>query len=147
MCQRNISWFRLARPPLGTWPATRHVPWPGIKPATFWFAGQHPTQWATPLRANQFYFCLRKILGGPDLTFFPSSLANSFIQVLWKQDENNCTSTQLCNWPTSPPSGSPSTKWKWITINNISLEGYCEDEFIEHLLPIGCCTISFTYII
>ena len=28
-----------------------HVPWPGIKPATFRFAGQYPTHWATPAKA------------------------------------------------------------------------------------------------
>ena len=31
----------------------RHVPWPGIEPATFGFAEQwHPTPWATPIRAS-----------------------------------------------------------------------------------------------
>ena len=30
----------------------RHVPWPGIEPVTFWFAGQHPTYWATPVWAK-----------------------------------------------------------------------------------------------
>ena len=29
----------------------RHVPWPGIKPATLWFAGRHSVHWATPARA------------------------------------------------------------------------------------------------
>ena len=29
----------------------RHVPWPGIEPVTFCFAGQRPTHWATLVRA------------------------------------------------------------------------------------------------
>ena len=29
-----------------------HVPWPGIKPATFWVTGQHSVHWATPARAK-----------------------------------------------------------------------------------------------
>ena len=29
----------------------RHVPWPGIKPVIFHFAGCCPTNWATPIRA------------------------------------------------------------------------------------------------
>ena len=29
----------------------RHVPWPGIKPVTFLYAGWCPTNWATPVRA------------------------------------------------------------------------------------------------
>ena len=33
-------------------PQPRHVPWPGIELATFWFAGQHPTHWATLIRAE-----------------------------------------------------------------------------------------------
>ena len=33
----------------------RHVPWLGIEPATFCFARQCPTHWATPARAH---FCL-----------------------------------------------------------------------------------------
>ena len=41
-----------------TWapgPQPRHVPSLGIKPATFWFAGQHPTHWATTVRAVCFF--------------------------------------------------------------------------------------------
>ena len=30
----------------------RHVPWPGIEPATFWISGWHSFQWATPARAG-----------------------------------------------------------------------------------------------
>ena len=57
MCERNTHWL----PPACTltWGPglhPRHLPWPGIKPVTFCFAGQHPTNWATPLRARQVYF-------------------------------------------------------------------------------------------
>ena len=33
-------------------PQPRHVPWPGIEQVTFHFVGQHPTHWATPVRAD-----------------------------------------------------------------------------------------------
>ena len=45
----------LARPQLGTWPATRHVLWLGIEPVTFHFTGRHSIHWATPVRA--FFNC------------------------------------------------------------------------------------------
>ena len=35
MCERNINWLPLACPQPRTWRAPRHVPQPGIKPATF----------------------------------------------------------------------------------------------------------------
>ena len=41
-------------PVRGPNPQHRHVPWPGIKMGTFRFAGQHPTNWATPVRAWAF---------------------------------------------------------------------------------------------
>ena len=34
----------------------RHVPWLGIEPVTFWFAGQHSIHWATPTRASFMFF-------------------------------------------------------------------------------------------
>ena len=37
-------------PLLETWPATRHVPWLGIEPATLWITGWHSIHWATPAR-------------------------------------------------------------------------------------------------
>ena len=33
-------------------PPPRPVSWPGVKPATFWFVGWHPTLWATPVRVE-----------------------------------------------------------------------------------------------
>ena len=39
MWERNINWLPLACPQPGTWPQPRHVPWPGIEPVTFQFAG------------------------------------------------------------------------------------------------------------
>ena len=33
--ERNIDWLPLTCPQPGTWPTTRHVPWPGIKAVTF----------------------------------------------------------------------------------------------------------------
>ena len=38
----------------GPGPQPRHVPWPGIEPATFWFSGQHPTHWTTPVKVLYF---------------------------------------------------------------------------------------------
>ena len=38
-------------PNRGPGPQPRHVPWLGIKPATFWFTGRHSIHWATPARA------------------------------------------------------------------------------------------------
>ena len=50
----------LHTPHWGPGPQPRHVPCPGIKPATLFFAGLHSIRWATPARAGQFYY--RKIL-------------------------------------------------------------------------------------
>ena len=36
-------------------PQPRHVPSPGIKPVTLWFASQHSTHWATPARAEHYF--------------------------------------------------------------------------------------------
>ena len=45
--QGNINvWLPLVRPLLGTWPAPRHVPWLGIKPGTFLFAGRCSIHWS-----------------------------------------------------------------------------------------------------
>ena len=43
MCERNINQLPLTR--------ARHVPWLGIKPATFHFVRRPPSNWATPVRA------------------------------------------------------------------------------------------------
>ena len=37
----------------GPGPQLKHVPWLGIKRATFWFAGWHSIHWSTPARARQ----------------------------------------------------------------------------------------------
>ena len=50
-------WVASHMPPNRTWPALTHVPWLGIEPATFHFAGWYPTNWAMPARATM------KILG------------------------------------------------------------------------------------
>ena len=44
----------LCTPHWGPGPQPRHVPWPGIKPVTLWFTGQHSIHWATPARAKSF---------------------------------------------------------------------------------------------
>ena len=59
-------------------PQPRHVPWLGIEPVTFQFAGQHSIHWATPARARTFFlihilkegaldFQINKIYFGPYL--------------------------------------------------------------------------------
>ena len=52
MCERYIGRLLSHTPYWGPGPQPRHMPWPGIKPATFWFAGLHSTHWATPARAH-----------------------------------------------------------------------------------------------
>ena len=51
-------WLPLTHPLLGTWPATRHVPWLGIEPATLWITGWHSIHWATPARVVMCNFCV-----------------------------------------------------------------------------------------
>ena len=52
-CARETSIGCLSHTPSqGPGPQPRHVPWPGIEPATFWFPGWHPAHWATPGRAH-----------------------------------------------------------------------------------------------
>ena len=49
--EREISvWSHV--PPTGDLAHSPHVPWLGMEPATFWFAGQHSIHWATPARAD-----------------------------------------------------------------------------------------------
>ena len=43
-------------PQLGTEPATRYVPWPGIEPVSLCFVRQCLTNWATPIRAQMNFF-------------------------------------------------------------------------------------------
>ena len=45
-------------PNLGWNPHLRHVPWPGIEPATFHFGRQRPTSWVTLVRAALYSFLL-----------------------------------------------------------------------------------------
>ena len=52
MCERNIDWLPLALPNQGPGPQPRHVPQPGIEPATFCFAARCPTHCATAVRAE-----------------------------------------------------------------------------------------------
>ena len=48
---QEIDQLSLTRPQLGTWPAPRHVPSPGIELVTFWFTGRHSVHQTTPARA------------------------------------------------------------------------------------------------
>ena len=56
--ERNIDvWLPLvSQPHRGPSPQPRHVPRPGIKPATLWFTGRHSVHWATPAWAVQHLF-------------------------------------------------------------------------------------------
>ena len=57
--ERNINvWLPLVCPNCGPDPQPRHVPWLGIEPVTFWFAGQHSMHWATPARADLHTLCV-----------------------------------------------------------------------------------------
>ena len=64
MCKKCMDWLPLKCPQQATWPPqTRHVPWLGIEPVTFWFTGWRSIHWATPARApfgflikTNFYF-------------------------------------------------------------------------------------------
>ena len=54
-CARDTSLGCLLQAPTwGSGPQPRHVPWLGIKLATFWFLGRHWIPWATPAGAH---FC------------------------------------------------------------------------------------------
>ena len=53
-----------ASPTWGPGPEPRHVPWPGIKPVTLWFAGWYSIHWATPARAKIISFSLFFFLKG-----------------------------------------------------------------------------------
>ena len=52
MCNRYIHQLPLARPQLGTWPATQACAWLGIEPVTFQSTSRHSIHWATPARAS-----------------------------------------------------------------------------------------------
>ena len=54
--KRDINWLPLSHPQLRPGLQCRHVPWQGIELATFWFAGQCPTHWTTPVRAHLLFF-------------------------------------------------------------------------------------------
>ena len=64
---REIHWligFFLHSPNWGPGPEPRHVPWPGIKPVTLWFAGWYSIHWATPARAKIISFSIFFFLKG-----------------------------------------------------------------------------------
>ena len=52
--ERHIYWLPLACTPTDQEPNSqpRRMPWLGLKPATFCFAGWCPTNWATPVKAK-----------------------------------------------------------------------------------------------
>ena len=56
--KRNIDVWKItlaashSPPNWGPGPQPRHVPWLGIEPVTFWFAGQHSIHWATLAKAD-----------------------------------------------------------------------------------------------
>ena len=56
--ERNIDWLTLIHFPTGEPnPQTKHVPWPGIEPTTFWFSqNDTPTNWATLAREVTGFF-------------------------------------------------------------------------------------------
>ena len=58
MWERNIDWLPPACPNQGPGLQPRHVPWLGIEPVTFLFAGCCSIHWATAARA----VCLNKFL-------------------------------------------------------------------------------------
>ena len=54
----------------GTGPQPRHVPWPGIEPTTFQFAGWCSIDQATPTRADLFFFYNWQFVPSEPLTHF-----------------------------------------------------------------------------
>ena len=59
ICARDTQIHCLSHAPnWGPGPQPRHVPWPGIKPVTFQFTGQHSIHWITPARAIVLFLCL-----------------------------------------------------------------------------------------
>ena len=61
MCKRRINRLPLTRPQPGTWPTTRHVPWPGIELLTFWFSGWQSIHWATPAGLKTYFLKIYKL--------------------------------------------------------------------------------------
>ena len=64
-CERetSISCFSYASCP-GLNPQSRHVPWPGSKPVTFWFMGPCSNHWATLVGAG---WCFKEGINVTDL--------------------------------------------------------------------------------
>ena len=63
--ERNINvWLPVMHPLLGeSGPQPMHVPWLGIEPVTFWFAGPHSIHWSPPARVRKgFFFKYRPFL-------------------------------------------------------------------------------------
>ena len=53
--EKRQSVVSCMHPDRGLNPQPRHVPWPGVRPVTFGFAGQCPTNGVTPGRALQIF--------------------------------------------------------------------------------------------
>ena len=80
-------------------PQPRPVPWPGIQPATFCFAGQHSTSWATLVRAafplnllppNDFHYPFRLTFCFSVLCVRSSLWANKRQVTLIALNSNSC---------------------------------------------------------
>ena len=56
MHERNIYWLPLACPCQGTWPTTQACALTRNQTGDLWFAGQHPTHQATPVREYVDFF-------------------------------------------------------------------------------------------
>ena len=68
---RNIDWLPLTYPNWGPILQPTHVPWLGIEPVTFQFAGWHSIHWDTPARASSIYLDSHC---HPALTYVPGTV-------------------------------------------------------------------------
>ena len=136
-CMRDTSIGCLSHAPnWGPGLQPRHVPWLGIKPATFWFAGWCSIHWATPTRAwrllrNYILFkekpTNQRVVGSlPSVGHMPGSQAGSPVGGVWEATAHWCFS------PFLPPS-LPFSKNKWIK----SLGGKKEYNFLRS----GVCVV------
>ena len=99
-------------PDWGLNPQPRYVPWPGIKPATFWCTGRHSNQPCHPARANLTFkwpkwstFMTPGFYRTVSLSYlrifnviFPFLILKKFYLLIWERDRQTliCCSTCLC---------------------------------------------------
>ena len=115
MWERNINHLPLVMcSSQGSNPQSRYVPWPGIKPATFWCTGRHSNQPCHPARANLTFkwpkwstFMTSGFYRTVSLSYlrifnviFPFLILKKFYLLIWERETDRqtliCCSTCSC---------------------------------------------------